>query len=132
MQARGTVPGRSTTRGASRPDVPVAKAPSKEEEMALTIEDMTSKERLHKLVDELSEVEIEPVLDFIASRRVEDTPDDAAKPGDVIDEWGNLDAMLDEESADTMRMLDEEEMARTGETIGDAFARAERERENPR
>jgi hypothetical protein len=100
--------------------------------MALTIEDMTSKERLHKLVDELSEAEIKPVLDFIASRRVEDTPDDAAKPGDVIDEWGNLDAMLDEESADTMRMLDEEEMARTGETIGDAFARAERERENPR
>jgi hypothetical protein len=91
--------------------------------MALTIEDMTSKERLHKLVDELSEAEIKPVLDFIASRRVEDTPDDAAKPGDVIDEWGNLDEMLDHAAGDTMRMLDEEEIAEHGETLADAWTR---------
>jgi hypothetical protein len=35
---------------------------------------MTTREQAHKLLDELPESEIEPVLEFIASRRDEDDP----------------------------------------------------------
>ncbi|MGH2879473.1 MAG: hypothetical protein ACRDK4_07715 [Solirubrobacteraceae bacterium] len=63
------------------------------------IEAMTAKERLHKLVDELSEAEADETLRFAAARR----------HGNLTDEWGNLDAWSDAASSDTMRMLDEEE-----------------------
>lgn len=65
---------------------------------------MTTKERLHELVDGLPESEIEPVVEFIASRGANGT-------GDGSDEWGDLDAWADAASKDTMRMLDEEEAA---------------------
>lgn len=60
---------------------------------------MTTRERAHKLLDELPEAEIEPVLDFIASRRVD---------GDVED-WGDLEAFNAALTADNLRRLDEEE-----------------------
>jgi len=62
---------------------------------------MTTREKAHKLLDELPESEIEPVVEFIVSRR---------ERGNV-DEWGDLDAWSDAASKDTMRMLDEEEAA---------------------
>ncbi len=67
---------------------------------------MTTREKAHKLLDELPESEIEPVLDFIASRGAgvtESVP--------ITDEWGDLDAWSDAASGDALRMLDAEEAA---------------------
>lgn len=61
---------------------------------------MTTRERAHKLLDELPESEIEPILDFIASRRVE---------GDAEDDWGDLEVFNAALTADNLRRLDEEE-----------------------
>lgn len=65
---------------------------------------VTTREKAHKLLDELPESEIEPVVEFIASRGANGTDD-------TVDEWGSLDAWSDAASKDTMRMLDEEEAA---------------------
>ncbi len=62
---------------------------------------MTTKERLHRLVDELSEAEADETLRFAAARH----------DGKNVDRWGDLDAWSDAVSGDTMRMLDEEEAA---------------------
>ncbi len=61
---------------------------------------MTTREKIHKLVDELPESQLDPVADFIATR---------SRPGDVVDEWGNLSAMLRDSAAGSMRRLDEQE-----------------------
>ena len=90
-----------------------------------TIREMTAKDRLHKLVDELSEDEVDDTLRYVASRHARED-----KPGDIIDDWGNLSAMTRASTSEAMRRLDEEEIAEHGETIADTFARAERE--NPR
>ncbi|MGH2903361.1 MAG: hypothetical protein ACRDK7_07250 [Solirubrobacteraceae bacterium] len=73
---------------------------------------MTTKERLHKLVDELSEQEADDALDFIASRHEGD--------GDNVDEWGDLDTFGTALMGDALRKLDEEERAELGETIAEA------------
>jgi hypothetical protein len=88
---------------------------------------MTTKERLHKLVDELTEDEAGATLDFIASRR-----GSKAEPGDIIDEWGNLSAMMRGSGLRMLRRMDEDEIAEYGETIAETFARAEAERDNAR
>jgi hypothetical protein len=77
---------------------------------------MTTKERLHKLVNELSEVEADATLDFIASRREEEN-----KPDDIIDEWGNLSATTRMAAARVMRDLAEDERAEFGNTIAEAW-----------
>ncbi|MGA9876309.1 MAG: hypothetical protein WBQ21_10915 [Solirubrobacteraceae bacterium] len=61
---------------------------------------MTTREKIHKLIDELPEAQLEPVADFIATR---------GRPGDVVDGWGNVSAMLRESAARSMRRLDEQE-----------------------
>jgi hypothetical protein len=61
---------------------------------------MTTREKIHKLVDELPESQLEPVADFIATR---------GRPGDEVDEWGNVSAMLRGSAARSMRRLDEQE-----------------------
>ncbi len=61
---------------------------------------MTTREKIHKLVDELPESQLDPVADFIATR---------GRPGDVVDEWGNLSAMMRDSAARSMRGLDEQE-----------------------
>ena len=76
---------------------------------------MTTKERLHELVDELPESEVEPVVEFIVSR-------EANGADDAVDDWGNLDATLDGTADDQMTDLDEEEIATSGETLADAWA----------
>jgi hypothetical protein len=88
---------------------------------------MTTKERLHRLIDELPESELEPVEEILASRA--NNPDDpeAVRPGDVVDEWGNLSALRRASSPGKLGRLDREEIAAHGETISEAFARAERE-----
>lgn len=59
---------------------------------------MTTREKAHKLLDELPESEIEPVLDFIVSRHSGDD-----------EEWGDLDAQMDAAMKDSLRELGEEE-----------------------
>jgi hypothetical protein len=60
---------------------------------------MTTKERLHKLVDELSEDEAAATLRLVVARR-RDTN---------IDEWGDLDATTDKTTARIVRDLAEGE-----------------------
>ena len=66
---------------------------------------MATREQLHKEVDAVPEdlverahVVIEPVAD-------------EAKPGEIIDEWGNLSAMTDTAAGDSMDRLAAEEAA---------------------
>jgi hypothetical protein len=87
-------------------DRPTPPGGSEQEEVAPTIRLVTARERLHKLVDELSEQEADAALDFIASRRKGED-----RPGDIVDEWGNLSAMRRASSARKMRRLAEDEAA---------------------
>ena len=57
---------------------------------------MTTREQAHKVLDELPESELTPVLEFITSRR----------ESDIIDEWGDLGAMLDDSADDMLAELD--------------------------
>lgn len=90
-------------RAGERPTYPGG---SEQEKVAPTIRLVTARERLHGLVDELSEQEANAALDDIASRRK-----DGDRPGDVVDEWGNVSAMRRASSARKMRRLAEEEAA---------------------
>ncbi|HEV3321150.1 MAG TPA: hypothetical protein VG147_03055 [Solirubrobacteraceae bacterium] len=74
---------------------------------------MTTKERLHKLVDELSEAEAGETLRFAAARH----------EGANVDEWGDLDAFGNALMGDALRRLDEEEREALGETIAEAWQR---------
>jgi hypothetical protein len=64
------------------------------------LDSVTAKEKLLKLLPSLTEDQAERAL--IAAE---------AKPGDIIDEWGNLSKMAREATASTLRHLDEEEAA---------------------
>jgi hypothetical protein len=75
---------------------------------------VTTREKAHKLLDELPEDELEPLVEFIASRGANGT-------GNTVDEWGNLDAQTDAAAGDLMARLDEEEIAEFGETISQAW-----------
>ncbi len=90
---------------------------------------MATKERLHQLIDELPDSEIEPVAEILASRCNDPADPEAVRPGDIVDEWGNLSALRRASSAGKLGRLDREEIAEHGETISDAFARAEREQQ---
>lgn len=74
---------------------------------------VTAKEKLLERVTKLSEAEADETL-----RLLEDW-----KPGDTVDEWGNLSSMTRSSAARTMRRLDEEERVEHGETIGEAWER---------
>jgi hypothetical protein len=87
---------------------------------------MTTREKVHKLVDELPDAALDPVAEFIVSRG-NGVPAVPAKPGDIVDDWGNLSAMTRASSRRMLRRMDEEEIAAHGETIAETFARAERE-----
>jgi hypothetical protein len=72
-------------------------------EVGATMWGVTTREKAHRLIDELPESEVEPVVEFIASRR----------EGGNVDEWGDLDAWGDAVSRNAFRELDEAE-ARIG------------------
>jgi hypothetical protein len=59
---------------------------------------VTTREKAHKLLDELPESEIEPVLDFLASRHAGE-----------VDEWGNISQLHEVAFGETMRRLADEE-----------------------
>ncbi len=77
---------------------------------------MTTREKAHQLLDELPESEIEPVVEFIASRG-------ANGADDTTDEWGDLDGFGTALMGDALHRLDEEEIAEFGETIAEAWQR---------
>jgi len=58
------------------------------------------RERALKLVEELPESRLETLVEFLSSQH---------KPGDIVDEWGNLSAMTRASTVRTMRRLDEQE-----------------------
>ncbi len=74
---------------------------------------MTTKELLHKLVDELSEQEATDTLKYAASRH----------EGANVAEWGDLDTFGAAMTGDALRTLDEQERAELGGTIAEASAR---------
>jgi len=84
---------------------------------------VATREQLHKEIDALPESEIEPVAEFIASRGTSGPESETSKPDDLVDDWGELDNMLDRAADDLMTDLDEEEIAASGETLADAWAR---------
>jgi hypothetical protein len=61
---------------------------------------VNTRDRAHRLLDELPASEVEPVVEFIVSRR---------EGKQVVDEWGDLDAWSDAVCRSTFRELDEEE-----------------------
>jgi hypothetical protein len=74
---------------------------------------MTAKERLQALVEELSEPAAERALKLVEKEREDPEPadneDEAAKPGDIIDDWGNLSAMTRRSASRLMKRLTQEE-----------------------
>jgi hypothetical protein len=56
---------------------------------------MTTKERLHELVDELNEAEANDALRYIASRRTNEAPDGGAYPA-VMPSFGGRPATSEE------------------------------------
>lgn len=67
---------------------------------------MTAKELLLERAPNWSEDEAE-----VALRAVEHRHAAQARPGDIVDDWGNLSAMTRASTARTMRRLAEEEAA---------------------
>jgi hypothetical protein len=86
---------------------------------------MTAKERLQALVEELSEPAAERALKLVEKEREDPEPaeheDEAAKAGDIIDDWGNLSAMKRGAARSKMKRLSEEEIAANGETLAEAW-----------
>ena|ERR1700677_2375005 len=82
-------------------------------------------ERMHRLVEELSELEAASALSLLEKEHEDPEPADnedaAAQSGDIIDDWGDLDAQTDAAAGDLMARLDEEEIAEFGETISQAW-----------
>jgi hypothetical protein len=75
------------------------------------IETVTTREQIEAALDELPDSELVLVLRFIVSRGPNANDPEAAWPGDIIDDWGNLSAMTRASSARLMRRLAEEEAA---------------------
>jgi hypothetical protein len=86
---------------------------------------MTAKERLQALVEELSEPAAERALKLVEKEHEDPEPADneaeAAKPGDIIDDWGNLSAMKRRAARRKMKRLSEEEIAANGQTLAEAW-----------
>jgi hypothetical protein len=76
---------------------------------------MTAKERLQAWVEELSEPAAERALKLVEKEGEDPEPaedeEEAAQPGDIIDDWGNLSAMTRSAAGDLMDRLAEEEAA---------------------
>jgi hypothetical protein len=82
---------------------------------------MTTRQRIDAVLNNMPESELEPVLEILISRTGEEYDPEAAKPGDIIDDWGNLSAMTRRSTARAMKRLSEEEIAANGETLADAW-----------
>lgn len=77
---------------------------------------MTTRERLHALVDELTDEEADATLRLVVARR----------RGANVDEWGDLTAFGDALTGDALRRLDDEERTELGGTAAQAWPRESR------
>jgi hypothetical protein len=82
---------------------------------------MTTREKIHKLVDELPDSQLDPVAEILVWRNPSGADAQAAKPGDIVDDWGNLSAMKRRSAGRLMKRLSEEEIAANGETLADVW-----------
>jgi hypothetical protein len=90
---------------------------------------MATKERVIQLIDSLPDTpETELRLDSVVHELEPNGTDADAKPGDIIDEWGNLSAMKRRSARRKMKRLSEEEIAANGETLAEAWGH---EKKNP-
>jgi mRNA-degrading endonuclease toxin of MazEF toxin-antitoxin module len=84
---------------------------------------MRTREQIDALLNNMPDAELESVLEILRSRLANEYDPEAAKPGDLVDDWGNLSALR---RASPPRWLDdmaEGEIAANGETIGEAMGR---------
>jgi hypothetical protein len=79
--------------------------------MGAKIRDMATREQVIRAVRELPESEVDPVMEFVASRLERGAGEEPAKPGDIVDEWGNLSAMARASSGSMLKRMDEAEAA---------------------
>ena len=83
---------------------------------------MATKEHVIQLIESLPDTpETELRLDAVEHQLEPNGAAEDAKPGDIIDEWGNLSAMKRRSAARTMKRLTEEEIAANGETLAEAW-----------
>ncbi len=90
---------------------------------------IASRNDIHQLVEELPEAHFDSVAARLTALRDPET----ARPGDVVDEWGNLSALRRSCTGSGGRFsgmlgrLSQAEIAEFGETIGESMMRTERE-----
>jgi hypothetical protein len=65
--------------------------------------------------------ELEFVLEILRPRCGEEYDPEAPRPGDLLDDWGNLSALRRASPPRRLGRLDEGEIADSGETIGEAW-----------
>jgi hypothetical protein len=90
---------------------------------------MATREEVHKLVEELPEADLDSVAENLTARRDPESP----RPGDIVDEWGNLSAVRRASAekvgnfSGVLGHLSRDEIAVHGETLGETITRVERE-----
>jgi hypothetical protein len=90
---------------------------------------MPTREQLHKLIEELPEAHFDSVAKKLTALRDPET----VRPGDVVDEWGNLSALRRSSAGSGGRFsgmlgrLSQAEIAKFGETLGESMMRTKRE-----
>jgi mRNA-degrading endonuclease toxin of MazEF toxin-antitoxin module len=95
----------------------------------LTRSTIASRNDLHQLIEELPEAHFDSVAARLTALRDPET----ARPGDLVDEWGNLSALRRCPAGSGGRFsgmlgrLSQAEIAEFGETLGESMTRTERE-----
>jgi hypothetical protein len=90
---------------------------------------VATREQIHKLVEELPEAHFDSVAANLTALRDPET----MRPGDIVDEWGNLSALRRATAGKGGRFsgmlgrLSQAEVANSGETLGESMMRTERE-----
>jgi hypothetical protein len=97
-----------------------------------TLNGVTTREQIDAVLNNMPEAELEPVLGILIARVGKEYDPEAAQPGDVVDDWGNLSALRRASSALKLNRLDEAEIAAVGETLGETIKRSESERDGQR
>jgi mRNA interferase MazF len=90
---------------------------------------MATREQIHQLIEELPEAHFDSVAARLSALRDPETE----RPGDVVDEWGNLSALRRSctgsggHFSGMLGRLSQAEIAEHGETLGESMMRTERE-----
>jgi mRNA-degrading endonuclease toxin of MazEF toxin-antitoxin module len=84
---------------------------------------MRTREQIDALLNNMPEAELESVLGILTSRLANEYDPEQVKPGDLVDDWGNLSALRRASPPRRLGHLAEGEIAQNGETIGEAMKR---------